>query len=97
MKTNRILPLLALFLALVLNAFAAGKPVSDDFINDSVRQHLAADAVVKGGAIDVQVKDGIVTLTGKVQEDKQKVKAEKIAKKIGGVKSVVNKLVIERP
>ena len=31
------------------------QPVSDDFLVDTIRQKLAADAVVRGGAIDVTV------------------------------------------
>ncbi len=95
-KFQRSLSSLALFFLLLLPAIGA-KPVSDDFINDTVRQHLAADAIVKGGDIDVQVKDGVVTLKGAVHEQKQKDKAERIAKKVGGVKSVVNDLKIAKP
>jgi osmotically-inducible protein OsmY len=53
--------------------------------------------VVKGGAIDVVVKDGVVTLTGKVQEPKQRSKAESLAKRVHGVKTVVNNLTIDKP
>ena len=49
------------------------------------------------GAIEVIVKDGNVTLRGKVEEDKQKNRAEKIAKKVSGVKSVMNELQLSRP
>src|ERR1041385_3483452 len=97
MKLKRILLLLVLLLALIPSAFAAGKPVSDDFLIDTIRQKLAADQVVKGGAIEVVVKDGAVTLKGTVEEDKQKNKAEKIAKKVSGVKSVVNEIKIAHP
>jgi osmotically-inducible protein OsmY len=97
MKLRRIALSLVLFVSLLTTAVAADKNRSDDYINDSVRQKLAADSVVKGGAIDVEVKDGIVTLKGKVQEPKQKSKAEKIAKKVSGVKSVVNGITIEHP
>ncbi len=38
-----------------------------------------------------------VTLKGTVEEDRQKNKAEKIAKKVSGVKSVDNELKISRP
>ena len=54
----------------------------------------ALNATASGLAL---VKDGAVTLKGKVQETKQKTKAEKIAKKVGGVKSVVNNIQIEHP
>jgi osmotically-inducible protein OsmY len=88
---------LVVFLSLLLTVQAATKPVTDDFISDTVRQKLAADSLVKGGAIDVEVKDGTVTLKGKVQEPKQKDKAERIAKKVNGVKTVVNEIKIEKP
>jgi len=94
MKLKRILLPLVLLLTLISTAAAANKPVSDDFLIDTIRQRLAADAIVKGGAIEVIVKDGAVTLRGTVEEDKQKSKAEKIAKKVNGVKSVVNELKI---
>lgn len=85
------------FLSVNQAAFAAGKPVTDDFISDTVRQKLAADSLVKGGAIEVDVKAGVVTLKGKVQEGKQRDKADRIAKRVKGVKSVVNEIKIEKP
>ena len=97
MKLKRILLPLVLFFTLIAGAMAASKPVTDDFLVDTIRQKLAADQVVKGGAIEVIVKDGAVTLRGTVEEDKQKSKAEKIAKKVSGVKSVVNELKIAHP
>jgi osmotically-inducible protein OsmY len=97
MKLKRIVLPFVLFLTLITTAVAASKPVTDDFLVDTIRQKLAADQVVKGGAIEVVVKDGVVTLKGSVEEDKQKNKAEKIAKKVNGVKSVTNQLTISRP
>jgi osmotically-inducible protein OsmY len=87
-----------LLLSLVLvSGFLFGAPPTDDYISDAVRQKLAADQVVKGGAIDVSVKDGVVTLKGKVTEPRQKAKAGKLAKKVKGVKQVVDELTIEKP
>ena len=97
MKLKRICLSLAVFFTLLTQGFAASKPVSDDFIVDTVRQKLAADDVVKGGAIDVEVKDGVCTLKGKVEEEKQKGRAERIAKRVSGVKTVVNQIQIARP
>jgi osmotically-inducible protein OsmY len=97
MKLKRVLLPVVLFLTLIATAFAAAKPVSDDFISDTIMQKLAADPVVKGGAIKVDVKDGSVTLSGKVEEMKQKNKAEKIAKKVDGVKSVTNDIQLAKP
>jgi osmotically-inducible protein OsmY len=97
MKLKRILLPLVLFLTLITTAIAASKPVTDDFLIDTIRQKLAADQIVKGGAIEVVCKDGAVTLKGTVEEPAQKNKAEKIAKKVNGVKSVTNEIMIARP
>jgi hyperosmotically inducible protein len=92
MKIKRVVTALVLLLTLVVSTLAANKPIDDNYIYDSVREKLASDSVVKGGAIDVDVKDGVVTLKGKVTEAKQKSKAENLAKKVKGVKSVINQL-----
>ena len=70
----------------------ADKPVSDDALHDMVKRRLANDADVKGGALDIEVQDGVVTLRGKVETEKQRKKAEKLTKKIKGVKRVVNEI-----
>jgi osmotically-inducible protein OsmY len=70
-------------------------PVTDDTITDQVMIKLASDPIVKGGALKVEVKQGVVTLSGAVEQDKQKEKAEKIARKVKGVKQVVNNLEIK--
>ena len=77
---------------LILPVFAADAPVSDDELYDQIRLRIAADREIGGGRIDVHVSAGAVELTGKVKTAKQKEKAEKIAKKVKGVKSVVNKI-----
>jgi osmotically-inducible protein OsmY len=92
MKIKRVVTAIVLLLTLVAAALAVDKPTDDNYIYDSVREKLASDAVVKGGAIDVDVKNGVVTLKGNVQEPKQKTKAESLAKKVKGVKSVINNL-----
>jgi hyperosmotically inducible periplasmic protein len=97
MILKRILIPVVLFLTLFVTAYAAAKPVSDDFIIDTIRQKLASDPIVKGGAIEVVAKDGVVTLSGTVEEDRQKNKAAQIAKKVNGVKSVVNEIKLSRP
>lgn len=91
---SRLLILLPLLLSLLVGA---EKVVSDDSIYDWVRRRLASDPVVKGGALEVDVKQGIVTLRGVVELPKQKERAEKVAKKVDGVKQVVNELKVARP
>jgi osmotically-inducible protein OsmY len=101
MKLKRILLPLVLFFTLAITfaspALPANKPVTDDYLSDTIRTKLAADQVVKGGAIEVVVKDGAVTLKGTVEDLAQKNKAEKIAKKVSGVKSVVNEIKLAQP
>ncbi len=69
--------------------------MTDDTITDQVRLKLTSDPDVKGGALDVTVKDGVVTIGGAVETQKQRDKAEKLAHKVKGVKSVVNKIEIK--
>ena len=86
--------LIAVFL-LVSVILAADKPISDDTIYDKVRISLASDIDVKGGNLKVDVKDGVVTLSGPVESQGVKDKAGRIAKKVKGVKKVVNNLEIK--
>jgi osmotically-inducible protein OsmY len=71
---------------------AQPKPVSDDAISDNVRQRLASDADVRGAALDVSVKDGIVTIKGRVHTEKGRKKATELTKKVKGVVNVDNQL-----
>jgi len=93
MKLKTLVSFLLIF-ALAAGVWAAEKHVSDDQLYDMVRRKLANDADVKGGALDVEVKDGVVTLRGKVETDKQKTKAEKLTHKVSGVKQVINELAV---
>jgi hyperosmotically inducible periplasmic protein len=99
MNPNRraVFSLLMAFLLFAACLPAEKMAVSDDAISDMVRRKLANDPDVKGGRLSVEVKDGVVTLAGQVEQPKFKNKAEKLARKIRGVKSVVNNLTVGRP
>lgn len=97
MKIKRPVQSFILCLTFAAAAFAAAKPATDDYLTDVIRSKLASDPVVKGGAIAVDVHDGAVILSGKVEEEKQKDKAEKVAKKVSGVKSVKNNIELAHP
>ena len=71
-------------------------PVTDNLIIDEVRIKLSGDAEVKGGALEVDCKQGIVTISGTVETDRQKSKATKLAKKVKGVKQVVNNITVKK-
>ena len=96
MKTRAVISVLLCLLLTGVAEAAEKAPVNDDVIYDMVRRRLASDQVVKGGAIKVDVKDGVVTLGGTVDENKQKDRATKLTKKVAGVKSVNNELQIGR-
>ena len=68
--------------------------VTDDMIYNNVRIKLASDAIVKGGALEVDVKNGVVTVSGQVEQDKQKGRATKLAKSVKGVKQVINNITL---
>lgn len=91
MRVLSLFVLLAFLVGAVAPAFAQKQP-SDDQIYDQVRRRLTSDRDVKGGNIDVDVKDGVVTLKGNVREPRQKARAERIAHKVKGVTKVVNEL-----
>ncbi len=53
---------------------------------------LTLDHEVRGGGLQVIVKDGAVILRGLVKDEKARLKATKLANKIKGVKSIDNQL-----
>jgi len=91
--------LFAFLMALILAAaacLAANKPASDDLISDQVRIKLTGDAIAKGGTIKVEVAQGVVTLSGPAETQRQKDRAGKLAKKVNGVKQVVNNITVAK-
>ena len=67
-------------------------------LTTKVKTALASDAGLSTmTGINVDSDNGVVTLKGKVDTADAKKKAEEIAKKVDGVKSVKNELRIEAP
>jgi hyperosmotically inducible protein len=91
---TKIFASLAVLLLLAGVCLSADKPVSDDAIIDQVRLKLSGDQIVKGGALTVDCKSGVVTLSGSVEQQKQRDKAGTLAKKVKGVKQVVNNITV---
>src|SRR5258708_10311774 len=93
---NKIcIALLAIFLVQAVALAKDPQPVTDDSISDQVRIKLAGDQLVGVLNFQVAVKDGVVTLGGAVDQKSLKARAEKLAKKVKGVKSVVNNIEIK--
>jgi osmotically-inducible protein OsmY len=89
---RRFARVLTFWLLLMAGAGFAQDAKNDDRIYDLVRLRLASHPDVKGGAIEVKVEDGVVTLIGKVRTQKGRQKAEGVAGKVKGVKKVINQL-----
>jgi osmotically-inducible protein OsmY len=87
---SKICGALVVLLLLAGVCLAAEKTLTDDAVYNQVRIKLADDPVVKGGGLEVDVKKGVVTLSGTVELEVQREKAAKVAKKVKGVKEVIN-------
>lgn len=75
-------------------ASRVGQAVDDTAITTKVKTELLAEKDVNGTAISVDTKNGQVTLTGTVPPA-QIARAEAVARKVDGVREVVNQLKAE--
>jgi len=66
----------------------------DDVIVDEVRRVLGWDTLVPADRIDVQARDGTVTLRGEVDREHQRMAAEQAIEPLVGVTGVVNELTV---
>ena len=68
--------------------------VLDDEIRKDIEETLARNAFVDASGIRIEVKDGVVTLSGTVEDDRSRRIAERIARYTDGVRSVNDQLAI---
>lgn len=73
----------------------AGQTVDDSAINAKVKSQLLADPQVSGLNVNVTTYRGQVQLSGYVNSNEQRQRAEQIAKNVEGVKSVSNDLIVK--
>ena len=71
--------------------------MTDKEIQQAVLRELEWEPQVKATEIGVAVKDGIVTLAGYVDSYTKRYDAERAAKRVAGVKAVVNDLEVQLP
>src|ERR1700730_8463223 len=71
--------------------------MNDLELKKNVESELNWEPSINAAEIGVAVKDGIVTLTGRVQSYWDKVEAEHAVDRVAGVKAVVNELSIRLP
>ena len=76
-------------------AYGQGDAAADAATTAAVKTKLLADTKVGGLGIDVDTKDNVVTLSGKVRTAAERTEAIRLARTTTGVKNVVNKLVID--
>lgn len=69
------------------------RPTSDDVrLRDGVMERLEQYQGLDAGAIGVRAREGIVTLTGFVSSDRDKLMAERLVRHAPGVRAVANDL-----
>lgn len=68
--------------------------VDDTWITTKIQSRYFVDDLVKGGDIDVTTSGGVVTLSGQVESDEARQRAEALAKQTSGVSRVDNKLTV---
>lgn len=71
------------------------KAIDDQSITDAVEDEFMFHAAVPSDAVTVSTIDGIVTLTGEVDNIMAKERAARIAELVKGVRSVVNNITVD--
>ena len=67
----------------------------EETLREAVASELTADPAVRGLEIAVVVEDGVVTLTGHVESLQARVAAERAVKRVEGVRSIANDLLVK--
>ena len=70
--------------------------ISDAELVGKVRGALHASLGLRAGRIDVAARDGFVFLYGEVPNERLRTRAETVAERVAGVRSVNNELVLGR-
>ena len=71
-----------------------GTHIDDAGITAAVKTAFATDPDVRALSIDVDTRDGMVTLSGRVGSAAERARAEDIARRTDGVKAVHNELTV---
>lgn len=69
-----------------------GEAISDTTITAQVKAALGADDRTSALDIDVDTREGVVTLTGTVESNAERRAAARVARSVEGVQEVVNEL-----
>ena len=74
----------------------AGQSLDDTNTTAAVKGQLARDKASSLTRIDVDTNAGVVALNGTVESAEQRARAEEIARRVSGVKRVINNLQVQR-
>lgn len=72
-----------------------GQRVDDAALATAIKTEITADTDIAANNIDVDVNDGVVTLSGVVKSEMARQEAERIARNHSGVRSVVNQIEVQ--
>lgn len=75
-----------------LTGKTAGENIDDANITASVKATLVADKASNLTRIDVDTNNRVVSLNGSVENAQQRARAEQLARRVDGVKGVINNL-----
>ena len=94
MKVNYSKVFLAVMFGVLLTSVSVRASQTDDRIQSSAKDSYVFRTYLKDDSINVNSKDGIVTLTGTVKDESNKGLAQETVANLPGVSSVDNQLVI---
>lgn len=70
---------------------------NDDAITTDIKAKMFSEPLLKAASVNVDSKNGIVTLTGQVPDDAARLAAERIASQTDGVKQVIDSTTMAQP
>jgi BON domain-containing protein len=94
----RLAPLLLLLLGCnkkASNTSPSNPPPTDTQLSQQVAEQILQDPALKNDNIQVEAKDGVVTLKGEVEAESEKAEATRIAGQVEGVRQVALALTVE--
>lgn len=72
-------------------------PATDAALSEKVREALVNEHGISARDLQVTTRNGVVTLSGKVEEKSDQERMMLVAMSVDGVRSVVSNLIVDRP
>ncbi|MGH9312781.1 MAG: BON domain-containing protein [Vicinamibacterales bacterium] len=76
-------------------ANAAGDLLEDGQLTAKIKSKMTLDDLVQARTIDVDTRDGVVTVSGRVRTEAERQRALQLARETVGVKTVIDRLVVQ--